>query len=83
MENESNKINIENDINTNIDSNNKQRIESTKPDDGKNENIININNNSEIQKSNKTEELKEQINNSVNKDNNTPSNEKRKILIMK
>ena len=77
MENESNKINIENDINTNIDSNNKQRIESTKPDDGKNENIININNNSEIQKSNKIEELKEQINNSVNKDNNTPSNEKK------
>ena len=69
MENESNQISIKND-NTNLDSNNKQRIESTRPDDGKNENIININNNSEVQKSNKTEELKEQINNSVNKDNN-------------
>jgi len=67
MENENNK----NDINSNIDSNNKQRIESTRPDDAKNENNINnINNTSEIQKSNKTEELKEQINNSVNKDNN-------------
>ena len=69
MENESNKISIKND-NTNLDSNNKQIIESTRPDDGKNEKIININNNSEVQKSNKTEELKEQINNSVNKDNN-------------
>jgi len=79
MENENNNINIKNDINTNMDSNNKQRIESTRPDDGKNENNIIINNTSEIQKSNKTEELKEQINNSANKDNinNTPSTVKK------
>ena len=70
IENDSNKASIKKEVNTNIDSNNKQRIESTRPDDGKNENIISINNNNENQKSNKTEELKEQINNSDNKDNN-------------
>ena len=60
IENESGKINIKKDINSNNDSN-KFRIDSTKPDDGKSENIINTNN--ILEKSNKSEELKELINN--------------------
>ena len=69
LEKERNKENIL-EIKKDLNDTNKLRIESTKPDDGKNDNNL-------IEKSTKTEELKEQYNN-INNSPITDTNEKEK-----
>ena len=67
QENENDKINNKKELNET----NKIRIESTKADDAK------IDNNNIFQKSTKTDELKEQINNNTNTNDNSPADDKK------